>query len=88
VKKEVSGGTVAAIIGGVIAVVGLFYLVQWMSGGGQSASDRDIEKMQVEQAKSEYGRYQNPGTSSGGGPPVSGEGDAQAAAPGGVPAGR
>lgn len=86
-KKELSGGTVAAIVGGVVVIVGLFYLVQWMSGGGQSASDRDLEKMQVEQAKSEYGRYQNPGAAATGGPPQSGEGAAQAAAPGGVPSG-
>jgi hypothetical protein len=87
VKKEVSGGLVAAIVGGVVVVIGLFYLIQWMGGGGgQSASDREIEKMHVEQAKSEYGRYQNPGAGSSG-PPVSGEGEAQAAAPGGVPTG-
>lgn len=85
-KKEISGGVVAAVIGGLVVVVGLFYLVQWMRGGGQSPADAQLERIHVEQAKSEYGRYSgatSPG-GEGGGPPQSGEGAAQAAYPGGT----
>ncbi|MBX7135318.1 MAG: hypothetical protein K1X67_21830 [Fimbriimonadaceae bacterium] len=87
-KKELSSGTVMAIIGGVVAVVGLFFLFQWMSGASPSAQDKKLEEMSVQQAKGEYGRYQNPEGQSApnGGPPASGEGAAQAANPGGVPA--
>ena len=90
-KKQLSAGTIAAVLGGIVAVVGLFYLFQWFGGGsGQTADDRAIEKQQIQQAKSEYWRYEGKGPSgepAPGGPPASGEGAAQAAAPGGVAGG-
>jgi hypothetical protein len=91
VKKELSIGTAAAIIGGVVAVIGLFFLFRYMSGDTPSQQDKNIEEMSVKQAKSEYGRYQNPGGTAetgSGGPPSSGEGAAQAANPGGTAGGK
>lgn len=85
-KKELPTGTILAIVGAVVVIVGAFFLIQWNTKDGQTSDDKKIEQMSIQQAKSEYGRYQNPGGQAGG-PPTSGEGAAQAAAPEGKPSG-
>lgn len=76
-KRELPTGAIIAIVGGVVAVAAAILIFQWTSGPSASMDDKKIEQMSIQQAKSEYGRYQNPGS----GPPQSGEGAAQAAHP-------
>lgn len=88
-KKELNNGTVVLVAAVALAViVGLGFVWMNRATSSSTANDAQLEKMHAEQAKSEYGRYTNPGesqagTAPGGGPPVSGEGAAQAQYPGG-----
>lgn len=91
-KKELSPGAIigiAAVAVLLLAGFGFFY----MNNASGAAEDKAIEKVLADSAKKEYGGYTNQGNANEAapaqsGPPGSGEGDAQAAYPGGKPAGQ
>ncbi|HRF59613.1 MAG TPA: hypothetical protein PLH94_06815 [Fimbriimonadaceae bacterium] len=92
-KKDLSNGTVVLVAAvALVVIVGLGFVWMNRATSSSSANDAQLEKMHSEQAQSEYGRYTNPdagqsGTAPTGGPPVSGEGAAQAQFPAGQKAG-
>lgn len=86
-KQDMPKGLVIAIIAAVavLAIGGAFFMSG--RGGAATADETKLEDMQAEAAKQQYSGYQNGGTGGAtSGPPVSGEGAAQQASPGGQPA--
>lgn len=74
-RQPLSGGTVAAIIGAVVLLLGGAAFM-WWRGSDAAPIDKAREQMDAENAKNYYGQYTNqgkanPGTS-GGAPPTGG----------------
>ncbi len=86
-KKELSPAAVISIVAVALILVGTIgfaFVNKTLSGG---VNDKENERRDAEIAKAHYSRYANStgGDSPSSGPPVSGEGEAQARNPGGNP---
>lgn len=85
-KKPLSPAILAVIAAVAVVLIGGAGFLYLNKASG-AAEDKKLEQVLADQAKNEYSKYSGGNTGQSNGPPVSSEGDAQAAYPGGKPAG-